>query len=274
MLAQFTAEVAVEAAFSFMADPPHEYVRIAIVEVLAIGVPLLLYAYSARNTSEKGVKYEFGLNRCSLVQMLLAALIGICGQFVMILLNLPMNLLFQSSSDAAVSVAMDEPPLVLGIIAVAVIPAILEEFWMRGVIFSVYNRSNTVAAIFFTSLMFAFLHMNLNDIFGFIFMGIVASVVMIKCHSLYAAMIYHGFSNLTALLLGNVILPYIADNVWLVFGLMTVMFVVLFALLLMQKNKAKINRVFKPGNLVVNSIISLPVILSFVVALIKFLVAS
>ncbi len=274
VLAQFAAEVVVEAVFSFIENPPHRYVRVAIVELFAIGVPIMLYARSARGTFEKDVKEEFGMNGCRISLLLLAAALGVCSQFVMILLNLPFNAIFETPVDTSVEAVADSDSLALGIFAVVLIPAVLEEFWMRGIIFSAYNKGNTVAAIFFTSLMFAFLHMSLNDLPGFVFMGIVASVVMIKCNSLYAAMVYHGLSNLTALLLGTVILPSVGDNVWLVFVLAVLGFFVLFAFLLIQKGKVKINKVFKPGKLVVNSIFSLPVILSFAVALVKYFLSG
>ena len=39
ILAQFTAQMVVEAVVSFMPNPPHEYIRIAVVELFAIGIP-------------------------------------------------------------------------------------------------------------------------------------------------------------------------------------------------------------------------------------------
>ncbi|MBQ7096688.1 MAG: CPBP family intramembrane metalloprotease [Clostridia bacterium] len=274
VLAQFAAEVAVEAVFSFLKNPPHEYIRIAIVEVIAIGVPLIIYARSVWNSHGKNAKKEFGMNRCKPHLLLLAAALGVCGQFVMILLNLPMNLLFEQTATVEMPEPDDVGLLLLGILAVVLIPAILEEFWMRGVIFCAYNKSNTVAAVFFTSLMFALLHMNVNDVLGFMFMGVVASVIMIKCDSLYAAMVYHGFSNLTVFLLSDFILPNVTDKIWLLFGLAVLLFFLLFALLLVKKNKAKANKVFKPGRVVVNSLFSLPVVLSVVVAFIKYFVSK
>lgn len=274
VLAQFAAEVAVEASFSFIENPPHPYIRSAIVELIAIGVPLAVYARYVWNTRAKNVKKEFGLKPCNFFLIVLAALLGICGQFVMILLNLPMNLIFVQENNAPVFESIDTAGFFMGLVTVVLVPAVLEEFWMRGVVFWAYKKSNTVAAIFFTSLVFAFLHMSLNEAIGFLFMGIVASVIMIKCNSLYAAMVYHAFNNLTAFLLNPVIMPYIASNIWLFFGGAFVLFWLLFVLLLLQKNKVKINKVFSFGKLVVTSVFSLPIILSFVVAIIKVIVSG
>ena len=269
VLAQFAAEVAVEATFSFMENPPHQYVRSGIVEMIAIGVPLMVYARYVWGNRSKNVKKEFGLIPCDLHRLMLAAGLGICGQFVMILLNLPFNMLFEQPEGAVIPENPDASWFVAGIVSVVLIPAVLEEFWMRGVVFCAYNKSNTVAAIFFTSLVFAFLHMRINEIVGFMFMGIMASVIMLKSNSLYAAMIYHGFNNLTAFLLGPVIMPFIEDSVWLVFSVASILFVGLLFLLLLQKNQVKKNKVFDSGKLIITSVCSVPIILSVIVALIK-----
>lgn len=274
VLAQFAAELVVDAVFSFMENPPHEYIRIAIVELLAIGVPIIVYARSAWNSGVNKAKQEFWLKPCKLYCLLLAALIGIFGQFVMMLLNIPGNLLMQNVAkqtyEDMVPVAISSSDVFLGVIALVIIPAVLEEFWMRGITFSAYNKSNTFAAIFLTSVLFALLHLKINEAVGFLFMGIVASVVLIKCNSIYAAMVYHGFSNLTALLFGRFILPYIGNFVWTVLTLAVLGFAIFFALLLTQRNKILLHRNFKTGTLILSSVFSLPILLSIAVVIIKY----
>ena len=277
VLAQFAAEIAVEAIASFMEKPPHEYILIAVVEVLAIGVPIMVYARSVWNGGIQHAKKEFWLNRCKPHLLVIAALLGICGQFVMVLLNMPANYYIQEvlghKAEDAIPMAISWTEILFGLVAVVIVPAVLEEFWMRGIIFCAYNKSNTYAAIFFTSLMFALLHMRINELAGFLLMGIVASVILIKCSSLYAAMVYHGFSNLTALLLG-LILQLFLDYIWLVFVVATVIFVGLFVVLVMQKNRVSVNRYFKGNRLVVTSVFSLPVILSVVVVVVRYLLVK
>ncbi len=274
VLAQLAAEIAVEAIVSFMDKPPHEYILIAIVEFLAIGVPIMVYARSVWSGGVQHAKKEFWLNPCKPSMLLIAALLGICGQFVMILFNMPANYYIQEilghKQEDAIPMAFSGMEVFFGLFAVVIIPAVLEEFWMRGIIFSAYNKSNTFAAIFFTSLTFALLHMRISEMVGFLLMGIVASVVLIKCSSLYAAMIYHAFSNFTALVLG-LVLPGMIDYIWLVFAVAAVLFVILFMVLLMQKNRVSVNRHFKGRKLVISSIFSLPLILSIVVAVVRYL---
>lgn len=275
VLAQFAAEIAIEAALSFMSNPPHQYWKIATIELLAIGVPLSIYAKTAINGGRRNIKRELCLNRCTIANVILAIVLGVSGQFVMMLLNVPANYImttfFHKNVSDSVVVATTINEVVLGVFAVVLIPAVLEEFWMRGVIFSAYNRCNTNAAVIFTGLVFAILHFRVSEFVGFFLMGITASVLVLKTRSLYTSMIYHGFSNLTALLFGAYIMPYIIDYVWVVFAIMSLIFVLAFVALVKQKKGAKSTQVFNFGSLLITSIFSLPVILSAATVVIKFI---
>ncbi len=272
VLAQFAAEITIEAAVSFMANPPHRYIRIALVELIAIGIPISIYAHTI--WSGKGVKKELCLSRCSVLEGLLAIGLGVSGQFVMMVLNIPANYLlttfFDKQSADVIPVATQWYEIILGIGALVIVPAVLEEFWMRGIIFHAYSRCNTKGAVIFTGFIFALLHFKMSEFAGFLLMGITASIIMLKTKSLYAAMLYHAFSNLTALFFGAYIVPYIAEFLWGTLAIASVVFVALFMTLVKQKNKIKRNRIFSSGSLFITSILSLPVILSVVVVCVKF----
>ena len=276
VLAQFAAEVSIEAAVSFMANPPHRYLQIAIVELLAIGVPIIIYAKTVWNGRRRSVKNEFGLNGCSARHLVLAGALGVSGQFVMMLLNVPANYLvstfFEGQAVDSIPIATQWYEVLLGLFAVVLVPAVLEEFWMRGIIFRAYSRCNTKAAVIFTGFIFAMLHFRLSELAGFLFMGITASIIMLKSGSLYAAMIYHALSNLTALLFGAYIMPAIIDYIWYVFAAATLIFVLAFVVLLRSKSEIKQNRTFRSAPLILTSIFSLPVILSVIVVSVKFFV--
>ncbi len=278
VLAQFAAQIAVEAAVSFMPNPPHEYIRIALLEIISIGVPIMIYARTVWNGNGRKIRREMYLLRCNPGFILLAAILGVTGQFVMMILNVPANYILSmfSGTESANSVAAAASwyEVALGMFGVVVIPAVLEEFWMRGIIFSAYNRCNTKAAVLFTALVFALLHMSINEFAGFFFMGIVASIVIIKSGSLYAAMTYHAFSNLTALLFGAYIMPGIIDYIWLAFAALVVVFVFAFVILLRQKSRMNINRVFGSASLVITSIFSMPVLVSVAVVVLKYILLN
>ncbi len=278
VLAQFASQIAVEAAVSFMSNPPHEYIQIAIIELFSIGVPIMVYAKAMYRGNAVRIKQETCLNRCKPGFVLLAAALGICGQFVMMILNVPANYVLSlwghNTAEGTIVVAATWHEVALGVFAVVIIPAVLEEFWMRGIIFSAYNRCNTRAAVIFTALIFALLHLSAGEFVGFFFMGIVSALVLIKSGSLYAAMVYHAFSNLTALLFGAFIMPKIIDYIWVVFAVMVVLFTLAFVVLLKQKNKNPGSRVFGSASLMITGIFSMPVLVSVAVVILKYFLLS
>lgn len=278
VLAQFAAEVLVEAVVSFMSNPPHKYLQIALVELVAIGVPISIYAKTVWRSGNKRIKQELCLNRLGAGYIILAAILGVSGQFVMMLLNVPanfiVNLVSGGASNEIIPVAERWYDLLLGVFALVIIPAVLEEFWMRGIIFRAYNRCNTTAAVFFTALIFALLHLRANEALGFFFMGLVSSVILIKSKSLYASMVYHAFSNLTALLFTAHIMPWIIDFIWVALIAITLIFALVFWVLIKQKGGMKKNKTLKASALIITSIFSMPVIFSVVTVVIKYFLLS
>ncbi len=274
VLAQFASQLAVEAAVSFMPNPPHQYIQIALIELISIGVPIMIYAKTVFKGSGKRIKQRVCLVSCKSGWVLLAAVLGITGQFVMMVLNIPANYILSvlglADSSNSVAVAVEWYEVVLGIFAVVIIPAVFEEFWMRGIIFSAYNRCNTRAAVIFTALVFALLHLSVNEFVGFFFMGIVSALVLIKSGSLYSAIIYHACSNLTALLFGAHIMPKIIDYIWVVFAAMVLLFAAALVVLLKQKSRIRTSRVFGSTSLVVTSVFSMPVLVSIAVVILKY----
>ncbi len=272
VLAQFAAQTAVEAVVSFMAEPPHQYIRVAVIELIALGVPITIYAKTAWNG--RTVKRAFCLNRCNGVYLVFAAILGVCGQFAMMVLNIPasfvMELIRGAQDTDAGLVATKWEDVALGVFCVVIIPAVIEEFLMRGIIFRAYSRGNTIAAVLFTSIIFALLHFQLDELIGFFFMGVISSLLLLKSNSLYTSMVYHAFSNLTALLFGIFIMPGIIDALWIViFGLIAVLVICLMVLLKLP-TKMTVHRNFKARVLIVNGIFSFPVILSVLLAALKY----
>lgn len=272
VLAQLAADVAVQAIVSFMPEPPHQYIQIALCEILAVGVPIFVYGRSVRRGSSGALKKELMLKPCAVRLVVTAALLGITGQFIMMLLNMPANIyireVLKTESADAIPVALSGWELLLGSAAVVVIPAVLEEFWMRGLVFSAYNRCSTSAAIVFTSVVFALIHMRADEFAGFLFMGFTAAYIMLRTRSLYAAIAYHAASNLAALCFGYVlagILPYI----WYIFGAAVVLFTVFAVLLLRGTERIRRNRTMRAGKLFWKSVFSLPFLLSVALAVLR-----
>lgn len=274
ILSLFTAEVVFEAVVSFMTVPPHKYIRMAVVEIAAFLFPMLLLKSSSlkRFNTVKNLR----LNRISVVKSALVILLGIGGQFVMMLLNLPLQYIFKvffhigESTNEFGDVTFWT--VVGGVIAVGILPSILEEFWMRGLVFEVYNRVSTKNAILFTTFIFAVFHGKPEEIIGYIFMGFMTAFVMLRCNSLYAAVLYHLASNLTALWF-SVNVMKLVDFLWPMIIFMVMAFAGIF--IFFSKKYLAVGTVAgKKVGIFKSSIVSIPIILSICIVVLKYVLLN
>ena len=86
--------------------------------------------------------------------------------------------------------------LPLWIFMVGVLPAVFEEFTHRGLLFDMLeDRGNEWEIVFFSALLFAGMHTNINQ-FGYAFVGgLVMGFVALRTGSIYFSMATHFFTN-------------------------------------------------------------------------------
>ena len=93
------------------------------------------------------------------------------------------------------------------VISVAVIPALCEEFAMRGIVLGVLRRHGEGFALIVSSLMFGAMHLNLTQApFAFI-VGLGLGFIAIKSGSVFTAVLVHFINNLT-----YVLFAYLAES--------------------------------------------------------------
>lgn len=268
-LSLFAFDVIYQAAASFMSSPPHDYIRTAIVEIAAFVLPFLIYVLSK---NEKLSATELRLCGFGAKQAVYVILLGISGQFVMMLLNLPLEYVFQKFLGITedITYAQQSKNTVLGgIFALCILPAVLEEFCMRGLVFSVYNRMSTKTAFWFTVVIFALFHGKPEELLGYIFMGAVAAFVLQRCNSLYAAVLYHMVSNLAAMCFSLFALKIISW-LWFLFAFAAILFVVVFAKFYISFSPARGTACKREKKLFWESMFSLPVVLSVAVVVLRY----
>lgn len=194
-----TAVTVVFAVVSSFFDPaPPVYLQLLGIELLAYLIPLSLYAKENRILTAREARERFGLKRYKPSLSVWILLLGLGCQFVMILLNLPVNLIL-SQSDGYIPQTVGE--LVFAILVIGLIPAVFEEFLLRGIVYGIMAEYNSRAAMIFTTVMFALMHGNPSGVVGYLFLGAMLVIVLRRTGSLYACMLVHFVNNLTALLL-------------------------------------------------------------------------
>lgn len=82
------------------------------------------------------------------------------------------------------------------ILAYAALPAVCEEFLFRGILCHEYESKGVFRAIALSSLFFALLHFNIQNLIVYLFCGAVLALVLYATRSLWGAVIAHFLYNL------------------------------------------------------------------------------
>lgn len=185
---------------SFLPYKIHTYVQMTVIELAAFLIPVFIYAnLGSRKISMQIARSEFKLCGFKPYLIPLIILVGAGCQFVSVIINMPFLYIFQPSGQAFLPTTVWE--FLAGIVVVCIIPAILEEFLFRGMVYGAMEKYSPKAAIIYTSVMFMFMHFSISGAPGYLLLAIVAVFVLRRTGSLYAAVLLHFCNNLTALIL-------------------------------------------------------------------------
>lgn len=86
-------------------------------------------------------------------------------------------------------------PMWLSILLMAVVPAVVEEFVFRGIIFGVYKKRNPLKGALLSALLFGLLHLNINQFSYAFLLGIVLALLDYATESILPGMIMHFTIN-------------------------------------------------------------------------------
>ena len=171
-----------------------------IVYILELGIPtaFLYFALQAPHNMRRMLKAP----RKSLLFMSLpmaisvSILSGLC-------LNIIMNLLSFAGFRAALpetAVPKDHTAFILYLIAMTILPAVLEEFFFRGVLMTAFRRFGDTAALFISALLFALAHANLLQSISAFVMGLVLGYFVMRSGSIWTGVLIHFANNLLSVL--------------------------------------------------------------------------
>lgn len=118
------------------------------------------------------------------------------------------------------------------ILAVALVPAVVEEIYLRGAVFQVFSRyAGTGLCIFLTAVVFAMLHGSLHNFVGPLLGGLVFGWLAFAYGSIWPAVIAHAANNLFYLFALWLTDTYSAFGIWNHFPEFCVLLLLLFVYL-------------------------------------------
>ena len=96
----------------------------------------------------------------------------------------------------------------IAMVILCALPAVAEEFLVRGVFLSAFEKYGGVASLLFTASIFAFMHLHLMQIVHQFIVGLVLAYIVLRTQKLTLAIIIHFVNNIIALFL-----PMVAPSV-------------------------------------------------------------
>lgn len=163
---------------------------------VGIMLPTAIYCLVTRNNPFRWIQRK----RLDLLTILLVVLFTYCMYPLIMVINM-FSMFFADNAAVEVLDILSGLPMPVALLSIAVVPAVFEEFFCRGMLYHTYRRRGIWIGAFLSALMFGLLHMNLNQFCYAFFMGILFVLLIEATGSIYASMLAHFLYNATSVVL-------------------------------------------------------------------------
>lgn len=167
-----------------------EYWQQCILSELLLLVPSLIFVAVNRINILACLPYR----RLRWQDALLSLLIGYMLIPVVLFINV-ITSLFATNYLQESSVEFTSYPYPVQVVIIAMIPAFVEEFVFRGLIYHSYRKNGLVGAILFSALSFGIMHMNLNQFFYAFIIGMFFAKMVEVTGSMWSSVLAHFAFN-------------------------------------------------------------------------------
>lgn len=196
-----TVAAAVGASFFIGAIPALEENPLfqLLISQLIYAVPVFIYLGKSRGNRLEALRIH-GLKTGSIL------LLVVFSYLITPVLNLlnAVSLLFSTNViNNSLTGIIKEYPLWLSVIAIGMVPGILEECVYRGVFFNEYRKINPRMGILLSGLLFGLMHLNINQFVYAFVMGIIFALLVEATDSLLSSMLVHFCINGTSVVLSR-----------------------------------------------------------------------
>ena len=104
-----------------------------------------------------------------------------------------------NSATSFEEIATSPISLLWAIPSLAILPALLEELFFRGIVVTEYERRGAIRAVLMSALLFALCHFDLRNLPVYFFSGLLFALVLLATNSLFATVILHAVYNTASL---------------------------------------------------------------------------
>lgn len=173
------------------------YLVVLINEYIVIALPVIVYLL----IKKANFKETFRIRKLKPLHALLVFFISVAAYPVAMMLNNIMVYFLQfigNIPSQPIPIPQNISELLVGILVIAVSPAICEEMLHRGLLLSAYEIRGSMKAVVITALFFGVFHFDLTNFLGPIFLGLLIGYYVIRTNSIFAGVLAHFTNNAIA----------------------------------------------------------------------------
>ncbi|MCI8326845.1 MAG: CPBP family intramembrane metalloprotease [Lachnospiraceae bacterium] len=120
---------------------------------------------------------------------------------LLIVVNLITMFFVDNETAGVITTAAGEQSLFWNVVFIALLPACVEEFVFRGMLYQTYKKSSLLVGVLLSAFLFGCMHMNFNQFaYAFVF-GLVLALTLEATGSIFTSMLCHFVLNLNSVLL-------------------------------------------------------------------------
>lgn len=121
------------------------------------------------------------------------------------IINVISSMFVGNTVNDTLDIIVNNNPLWLNLVIMALLPAVVEEFIFRGLIFNGYKKRNPLVAVVLSAVLFGLIHMNINQFSYAFVIGIVFALLAYATGSLIPSIVAHFTINGTSVVMSHLI---------------------------------------------------------------------
>ena len=179
----------------------NQYFSVVILQLMIFLIPGAVWCRFSGEKYTKNLRLK-ALRPGAILITVAAALFMVSGGLLLSVLFGGLESLSNNFSLYDTFVSRDDgtvPAKIYLVVAYAILPAICEEFVYRGILCHEYERGGVMRAVVLSSVFFALLHFNLQNLSVYLFAGVILALTLYATRSLFGAMLAHLLYNLFGL---------------------------------------------------------------------------
>ncbi len=151
---------------------------------------------------------SYGVSKVSMGTNIATVFMAFCIIPLVSLINMLSSFFVDNYVDNTLTTIVNENSVIINLIIIALIPAIVEEFIFRGVIFNSYKKRNPFGAVLLSAFLFGLVHMNVNQFSYAFVIGVIFALLTYATGSIIPSIIAHFVINGNSVVMSH-LLTYI-----------------------------------------------------------------